>query len=179
MRAALQWWPLVAVAGLFVLGLLVGKGSTPLDDRFFQLHLPDWLGDFVEAPVQAAVLGAAVAYALWRRRWRLAAVTALCPPVAVATAQLLKQLFGRDNDGGLAYPSGHVTGLVSIAGMVVLVAGGRLWAVVAAAVVVLLGMVVVGTSFHYFTDTVGALLLGSAYVALAARLVVRAPSRVT
>jgi hypothetical protein len=55
--------------------------------------------------------------------------------------------------------------------MVVLVAGGRLWAVVAAAVVVVVGMVLVGTSFHFFTDTVGALLLGSAYVAVAARLV--------
>lgn len=167
----LRWWPVIAVVGLFALGWAVGKGSTPLDDRFFQLHVPDWLGDFVEAPVQAAVLGAAVAYALWRKRWRLAVVVAVCPPLAVATAQLLKQLFGRGNDGGLAYPSGHVTGLVSIAGMVVLVAGCRLWAVVAAAVAVLVGMVVVGTSFHYFTDTVGALLLASAYVALAARLV--------
>jgi membrane-associated phospholipid phosphatase len=39
-------------------------------------------------------------------------------------------------------------------------------------------MVVVGMSFHYFTDTVGALLLGSAYVAVAARLTAR-PRRVT
>lgn len=167
----MRWWPVIAVAGLFALGWAVGKGSTPLDDRFFQVHLPYWLRDFVQAPVQAAVLGAAVAYALWRKRWRLAVVAAVCPPLAVATAQGLKQLFGRGNDGGLAYPSGHITGLVSVAGMVVLVAGCRLWAVVSAAVVALVGMVVVGTSFHYFTDTVGALLLATAYVAVAARLV--------
>jgi membrane-associated phospholipid phosphatase len=170
---------MVAVAGLFVLGGLVGKGSTRLDNRLLAVDVPDRLLVLVGAPVQAAVLGAAVAYALWRKRWRLAVVTALCPPVAVASAQLLKRVFGRTRDGELAYPSGHITALVVIAGMVVLVAGGRLWAVAAAAVAVVVGMVLVGISFHYFTDTVGALLLGTAYVAVAARLVERTPSRVT
>ncbi|KUI29894.1 PA-phosphatase [Mycobacterium sp. IS-1742] len=179
MRTALQWWPAVAVTGLFALGWLVGKGSTPFDSRLLAVDAPDRLLTFVEAPVQVAVLGAAVAYALWRRRWRLAVLAALCPPVAVVSAQLLKRVFGRTRDGELAYPSGHITALVVVAGMVVLVAGGRLWAVVAAAVAVVVGMVLVGMSFHYFTDTVGALLLGSAYVAAAARLVTRTPLRVT
>jgi membrane-associated phospholipid phosphatase len=179
MRTALLWWPVVAVGGLFVLGRLVGKGSTPLDSRLLAVDAPDRLLVFVEAPVQMVVLGAAVSYALWRKRWRLAAVTALCPPAAVVSAQLLKRVFGRTRDGEFAYPSGHITALVVIAGMVVLVAGGRLWVVVVAAVAVVVGMVLVGISFHYFTDTVGALLLGSAYVAVAARMVAPTPSRVT
>lgn len=112
-------------------------------------------------------------------RWRLAAVSALCPPVAVVSAQLLKRVFGRTRDGELAYPSGHITALVVIAGMVVLVAGGRLWAIVLATAAVVVGMVLVGITFHYFTDTVGALFLGSAYVAMAARLVERPRHRVT
>lgn len=177
MRSALHWWPVVAVAMMFALGLLVRKGSTPLDSRLLEIDIPDRLLVFVEAPAQVAVLGAAVAYALWRKRWRLAAVTALCPPVAVVSAQLLKRVFGRTIDGEWAYPSGHITALVVVAGMVVLVAGGRLWALAAAAVAVVVGMVLVGMSFHYFTDTVGALLLGSAWVAVAARLVARTPSR--
>lgn len=179
MRSALHWWPAVAVGGMFLLGRLVGKGSTPLDSRLLAIDAPDPLLVFVEAPVQIAVLGAAVAYALWRRRWQLAAVAALCPPVAVVSAQLLKRVFDRTRDGQLAYPSGHITALVVVAGMVVLVAGGRLSVVVAAAVAVMVGMVLVGISFHYFTDTVGALLLGSAYVAVAARLVNHLPDRAT
>lgn len=179
MRSALHWWPVVAVAMMFALGLLVGRGSTPLDSRLLEIDIPDRLLVFVQAPAQVAVLGAAVAYALWRKRWRLAAVTALCPPVAVVSAQLLKRVFGRTRDGEWAYPSGHITALVVVAGMVVLVAGGRLWAVAAAAVAIVVGMVLVGMSFHYFTDTVGALLLGSAWVAVAARLVARTPSRAT
>ncbi|MFS0900259.1 PA-phosphatase [Mycolicibacterium litorale] len=173
MRTALNWWPVVAVAGVFALGWLVGPGPTRFDNRLLALDAPDPLLVFVEAPVQAAVLGVAVAYALWRGRWRLAAVSALCPPVAVVSAQLLKRVFGRTRDGELAYPSGHITALVVIAGMVVLVAGGRLWALVLAALAVVAGMILVGMTFHYFTDTVGALLLGSAYVAVAARLVAR------
>ncbi len=171
MRTALHWWPVVAVAGLFALGWLVGKGSTPLDDDLLAFDVPNWLLVYVKAPALVAVLAVAVGYALWRGRWRLAVVAALCPPVAVVSAQLLKRVFGRGRDGELAYPSGHVTALVVVAGMVVLVAGGRLWAVVLATVAVVVGMILVGMSFHYFTDTVGALLLGSAYVAVAARLV--------
>lgn len=178
MRAALHWWPVVAVAGLFALGWFVGKGPTPFDDRLLALHAPRPLLVYIQAPVLIAVLAAAVGYALWRGRWRLAVVAALCPPVAVASAQLLKRLFGRTRDGELAYPSGHITALVVVAGMVVLVAGGRLWSVLTATAAIVVGMVVVGMSFHYFTDTVGALLLGSAYVAVAARLVAR-PHRVT
>ena len=52
--------------------------------------------------------------------------------------------------------------------MLVLLAGGAWWAVVVAAVVSVLGAVGQGVTYHYFTDAVGALLLGSAVVCVAA-----------
>ena len=64
-------------------------------------------------------------------------------------------------------------------GMLVLLAGAAWWAVVVAAVVSVLGAVGQGVTYHYFTDTVGALLLGSAVVcvaAVAAKLDTRQPA---
>jgi hypothetical protein len=50
----------------------------------------------------------------------------------------------------------------------VLVAGAAAWSVVLAVVVSVLAMVGQGVTYHYFTDTVGALLLGTAVVCAAA-----------
>ncbi|PRC44119.1 PA-phosphatase, partial [Mycobacterium sp. ITM-2017-0098] len=33
----MRWWPVGGLAGLTLLGLAVGKGSTPLDDWFHDL----------------------------------------------------------------------------------------------------------------------------------------------
>jgi hypothetical protein len=52
---------------------------------------------------------------------------------------------------------------------VVLVAGARRWVVTVAVLVVVLGMFAVGLTFHYFTDTVGAVLVGTGVLALGAR----------
>ena len=93
-------------------------------------------------------------------------------------ARLLKQMFGRENDGALAYPSGHTTVAVIVMGMIVLAAGGALWAVIVAVVFSLLAVLGQAVTYHYFTDTVGAVLLGTAVVcvaALAAELDTRQP----
>jgi hypothetical protein len=62
-------------------------------------------------------------------------------------------------------------------GMVVLVAGAALWAVLFAAVYCLLGIVGQAVSYHYFTDTVGALLLGTAIVCVVSLVLGRTPHR--
>jgi hypothetical protein len=52
--------------------------------------------------------------------------------------------------------------------MLVLLAGGAMWAVLVAVTVNVLAAIGQGVTYHYFTDTVGALLLGSAVVCVAA-----------
>jgi hypothetical protein len=92
--------------------------------------------------------------------------------------QSIKPLFGRFKEAGLAYPSGHITMTTVVLGFFVLAAGGALWAVLMAVSYVALAMVGVGATFHYFTDNVGGLLLGSSVVCLGALVVRRDLTRV-
>jgi hypothetical protein len=55
--------------------------------------------------VLAVVLTTAIAVALYRRRWRLAAAMVVSPAVAVALVRLFKRLFDREKGGALAYPA--------------------------------------------------------------------------
>jgi membrane-associated phospholipid phosphatase len=61
--------------------------------------------------------------------------------------------------------------------MVVLVARCALWAVLVAVAYCLLGMIGQGVTYHYFTDTIGGVLLGTAIVCVAALTLRRAPHR--
>jgi hypothetical protein len=65
-----------------------------------------------------------------------------------------------------------------VLGFFVLIAGGALWAVLIGVLYVGLAMLGVGSTFHYFTDTVGAMLLGSAIVCVAALVARRDLTRV-
>jgi membrane-associated phospholipid phosphatase len=127
--------------------------------------------------VLASVVLATIAVALHRHRYRLAIATAVCPLVAMGLARVLKPVFGRERGPVFAYPSGHTATLVAVMGMVVLAAGAALWVVLIAIAYSLLGMLGVGVSFHYFTDTVGGLLLGTTIVCVAALVLGRAPRR--
>lgn len=164
---------------MLLLGWVVGKGATPVDD-WFQRY---WdsparrLAVVTNPKVLVVVLLVVLSVALYRRRWRLAFATPLAPLVGIVFVQMLKPVFGREKGGGLAYPSGHVTTLVVVAGLAVLATGCAWWAVTAAIAVIMLGMVGVGITFHYFTDTVGGLLLGSAIVCLIALTSGRTPRR--
>jgi len=95
----------------------------------------------------------------------------LTPVVAVQLARVCKRLFGRWKGDDLAYPSGHTTLMVVVLGMVVLAAGAQLWVVAASIGFGLLGMLGQAVTYHYFTDTVGGLLLGTSVVCAAAAIV--------
>jgi uncharacterized Tic20 family protein len=164
---------------MVALGLAVRSGSTAVDDWFHRYgHSPArWLLFFSDPRVLALVVLATLIVAVYRPDWRLAIATLVCPLLAMGLARLLKPLFDRQSDGVLAYPSGHTTTMVVVIGMVVLVARGALWAVLVAVTYCLLGIIGQGVTYHYFTDTVGALLLGTAIVCVAALTLGRAPHR--
>jgi hypothetical protein len=171
-QTAIRWWPPAGLLAMVLLGLLVGKGSTPVDDWF--IRTADTHTDlrrlllFTSPKLVALTFFLAVTFALYRRRWRLAAIVVVTPAIALAVERISKPLFGRQRDGALAYPSGHVTLTVVVTGMVVLVAGGALWAIVAAIAVSALGLFGQAFTYHYFSDTIGAAFLGTAMVCLAA-----------
>lgn len=169
-RRALLLWAGIAVVAMFALGWAVGRTSTPLDDWFhhFRRTPARRLLLFTDPWLLATALLICVAVALHLGRRRLAVVMAASPLIGIALVRLTKPIFGRRADSSLAYPSGHTTTAVIVMGMLVLLAGAAWWAVVVAAVVSVLGAVGQGVTYHYFTDTVGALLLGSAVVCVAA-----------
>lgn len=175
MTPVLKWWPAVGLPLMVVLGVAVGDRSTRVDDWFIRngwtAHpVIGMLLFFTEPLLLLLLLVAAVAVALYRRRWRLAAVVALTPLAGVVAVRVLKRLFGREREGALAYPSGHVTVMMTVLGVVVLVWGARRWLLLAAAVFAALGTAGQSLTYHYFTDTIGAVLLGSSLVVLAATL---------
>ena len=109
-----------------------------------------------------------MAVSLYRRMWALVPVIVVVPIVAVWAARALKPIFGRLKDEGLAYPSGHTTAMVAVLGMLILAIGVRRWLLWAAAVFAGLGILGQAVTYHYFTDAVGALLLGTSLVCLTA-----------
>lgn len=167
------------MVSMVLLGWAVGRGSTPVDDWFHRYgHGSDHLLLFFTDPVlMAAVVVATLAVALSRRQWRLAIATAVCPLLAMGLARLFKPLFGRQRGDAFAYPSGHATTLVVVMGMAVLVAGAALWAVLAAVAYSLLGLLGQAVSYHYFTDAIGAVLLGTAIVCTATLVAGHLPHR--
>jgi membrane-associated phospholipid phosphatase len=158
---------------MLLLGWAVRSGPTAVDSWFL------WLGKrmgpdralflvFTDWRLLCVVLVVTVAVVLRRGHWWLAAAIVASAPLAVTLARVCKRVIGREKGVALAYPSGHVTFLVVVMGVLVLVAGAAVWAVIVAAAVSVLGLFGQAITYHYFTDAVGALLLGTATVCLVA-----------
>ncbi|BBZ23048.1 hypothetical protein MHIB_14660 [Mycolicibacter hiberniae] len=168
---------MAGVLATLALGAAVGRGSTPFDSWFSRATgallgaQPRWMLVFTSGWLLLAVSVASVAVALYRRHWVLAAAVLACPLAATAVTAALKHVFDRRNGPYLEYPSGHTALLVSVLGMMVVVAAARQWALLTAAAVSLLGMLgLVACGYHFFTDTVGAAMLATALVGATARL---------
>ena len=98
-----------------------------------------------------------------------AVLAALGPAVAVsANTWVLKPLFDRQNEGLLAYPSGHTVSLVSTLAVLTLLArpGATTGIVIAIGALLLTaaGIGMIGLGFHYFTDIVGGTFFAVAVV---------------
>ena len=155
---------------MVLLGLGVRDGATPMD-AWMQQARGGPLGSlllFTDYRTVQALLLTAVAVSLYRRMWALVPVIVVVPIVAVWAARALKPIFGRLKDEGLAYPSGHTTAMVAVLGMLILAIGVRRWLLWAVAVFATLGILGQSVTYHYFTDAVGAVLLGTSLVCLTA-----------
>ena len=135
------------------------------------------LGNPAPAAVTCAVLVLACALT---RRYRGALLVMIAAPLAgVVTEYILKPLLHRTISGYLAFPSGHVTGVSTMAvAAVVLLAGPArpplpaplrwLLSAVALLTVPAAALWVVIRHYHYFTDTIGGAAVGTGTVLLTA-----------
>jgi membrane-associated phospholipid phosphatase len=177
--AVIRWWPAAGLLATLSLGGVVGKRSTPIDDWFQGSvrgalgPLPRWLLIFTDQWLLAAVPVVCMAITLYQRRWRLATAIVVLPVVAILAVSVLKNVFDRYKGDALAYPSGHVTTTVAVIGLAVIVVGPRMWAIAVAIAVCVLGIVGQACTYHYFTDTIGGVLLGTALLCAAWQLIAR------
>lgn len=152
------------------LGLGVRDGATPVD-AWMQQARGGPLGSlllFTDYRTAQTLLGATVLVALLRKLWILIPVTIATTALGLLSVETLKPLFGRLKGDGLAYPSGHTTVMVIALGMLILAVGARRWLLWAAVAFAGLGILGQAVTYHYFTDAMGAALLGSSLVCLAA-----------
>ena len=163
-------WPFVGMPLMVLLGFGVRDGATPMDAWMQQARGGPlgWLLFFTDYRTAQALIVAGVVVAMSRRLWAMVPLMVVVPYLGAEVARALKPLFGRIKGGGLAYTSGHTTVMIVVLGMLILAVGRRRWLVWAAVLFAALGIIGQAVTYHYLTDAVGALLLGSSLVCLTA-----------
>ena len=158
-----------------------------LRDQLEVLHHVVTLADPASIVTICAAL-AAIFFFTGRRRAAVFAV--LGPLVAVGvTDLLLKPAIGRRMGDGLAFPSGHTTAAVSVALVIVVVLLGpsrprwpapARWAacVVAVGCAGMVAVALVGSGYHYATDTLGGFCVAVMVVPTVAWLIDRLADRI-
>ncbi|MEY2517276.1 MAG: hypothetical protein QOJ89_4634 [bacterium] len=128
----------------------------------------------------AIIAGAAIACALLRRRWLMAAIVPLILLSANLTTQMLKPALADPRNVDLrgvnvaypgSWPSGHATAAMSLALCLVLVAGPRvrpLAALAGAGYAVAVGYSLVALGFHLPSDVLGGYLVAATFTLLGA-----------
>jgi membrane-associated phospholipid phosphatase len=121
------------------------------------------LGDPVPVVVLTAVLAAA---AWWWRGPRGLALALVAPAISmIFTSLVLKPIVGRTRGHELSFPSGHTTAVAALAVTAVILVLGtpglaptrrRVVSTALGALVVVVGVCLVGRDYHYATDVVGA-----------------------
>ncbi len=158
--------------------VLLGRTSGRLEPTAQTLLSQLTLGAVLFFGVGTSLVAAA------RRRVRLGEATGIAILLAAGSAAILKRwLLPRPRllgDQAVAtvtsYPSGHVTAAAALAAALVVVVGHR-WrrraAVAGGGLVALVGVAVLVTGWHRPSDAIGGLLLGVAWIAVAAAVSTR------
>jgi membrane-associated phospholipid phosphatase len=186
-----------AIAGICLLvvalmGFLLGgqRVGTSFDQSVYWTVYKQFVGESgllramlvpTEPVLLAVAVGLIVMVAVARHRPRLAILAVAGPLVTVLlTSGVLKPLFGRTiNNGSLAFPSGHTSGLVAVLTVLVIAVVSNVgppWrksvttlVIVGATLVSVVGATaLIGMKYHYVTDTVGGACMAVGTVLLVA-----------
>jgi membrane-associated phospholipid phosphatase len=184
---ALMCLLVVALMGFLLGGQRVG---TSFDQSVYWAVYKQFVGEGgllramlvpTEPVLLIVVVGLIAMVAVARHRPRLAVLAVAGPLVTVTlTSGALKPLIGRTiNNGSLAFPSGHTSGLVAVLAVLVIAVASSVsppWrkslttlVIVGATLVSVVGATaLIGMKYHYVTDTVGGACMAVGTVLLVA-----------
>lgn len=191
-RSGRRWAVGIALGAAVVVAVL-GVLTHDKQGSSLDMHVTQWvfwhfrrhwaakaLLELSDPAFDVGVLATIAVGAGWRRSWRICALAVIGPVVALLLSeQVLKPIVHRTLGHGIAYPSGHETGIASVATVValLLLRTGAHRAVKVIVLVALLAWAVfaafglVRAFVHYPTDTVGGFCVALATVLVTALVI--------